>query len=80
MKEITITDCKQLRTEFDNYLETAEQHEFVKLFVIDTKFKKTLATYKQKGTVINQGDANAMFRVVLGAIDNEGGANPYALA
>ncbi len=68
MKEITITDCEQLRTEFDKYLETAEQHEFVKLFVIDNKFKKTLTTYKQKGTVINQDEANAMFRVVLGAM------------
>ncbi len=71
MKEITITDCDQLRTEFDNYLETAEQHEFVKLFIIDTKFKKTLAAYRQKGTVTNQDDANAMFRVVLGAMGKD---------
>ena len=71
MKEITITDCEQLRTEFEKYLETAEQHEFVKLFVIDTKFSRTLAAYKQKGIVINQEDANAMFRVVLGAMGKD---------
>ena len=28
MKQITVEDCMQLKKKFDNYCETAEQHEF----------------------------------------------------
>lgn len=32
MKKITLEDCRKLKEDFDNYCETAEQHEFISLF------------------------------------------------
>lgn len=71
MKEITLQDCENLRNKFDQYLETAEQHEFIKLYMVDVKFTQTLNDYKKAGKVTDQRNANAMFRVVLKMIGED---------
>lgn len=64
MKEITLDDVKELRKKFDAYTETAEQHEFPMLAIIDDKMQETMMRYEEAGEVTNQEDARAMFRVV----------------
>jgi len=69
---ITLNDCKELYNRFLKYTETAEQHEFVKLALIHHNFELTLSRWSDP---INQREARAMFRVVLGAIG--GDITPY---
>lgn len=64
-KEITLRDCLDLKTEFDKYCETAEQHQFPILAMVNIRMDNTLAGLKQRGRVENQKDIRAMFRVVL---------------
>lgn len=72
MKEITMKDCKDLYNHFIKYTETAEQHEFLRLAMIHQMLDHTMATWHDP---INQKEARAMFRVVLGHTD--GDITPY---
>ena len=66
MKKITLEDCRKLKRDFDNYCETAEQHEFISLLWIGTKLDKTLECVEEFGVSDGiQDELNAMFRVVL---------------
>lgn len=71
-KEITYADCEKLYSRFRDYTETAEQHEFTRLFIIDTMLNSTLEEWHDP---INQKEARAMFRAVLKTIG--GDITPY---
>lgn len=70
-KEITLQDCEDLYKRFMKYTETAEQHEFPFLLMIHTRLNKTLAKLRLVGTVEDQNEARAMFRVVLTTIGED---------
>lgn len=70
-KEITIQDCLNLKQKFDDYCETAEQHEFAKLFLINTKMNATIERIQKVGRIEDQKDIRAMFRVVLKTIGED---------
>lgn len=72
MPEITMADCQRLYEQFKEYTETAEQHEFVRLFMVHTMLSSTLEQWHDP---INQKEARAMFRVVLKTIG--GDITPY---
>ena len=65
-------DCEVLYQRFLNYTEAAEQHEFAFLAMIHQMLDRTMATWSDP---INQKEARAMFRVVLGRIG--GDITPY---
>ncbi len=72
MKKITLEDCKNLQKKFDNYTRHAEQHEFVKLAMIDVRIDATIrALEKYPSLIEKQDDLNAMFRVVLKTIGED---------
>lgn len=68
MKIITVQDCEELKQKFDKYCETAEQHEFPILAIINMKIDATMEHIRDAGEVTDQKDIRAMFRVVLRAI------------
>ena len=72
MKTITMNDCKELYKRFTEYTETAEQHEFAKLAMINMMLDTTMAHWSDP---VDQKEARAMFRVVLGAIGKD--ITPY---
>lgn len=65
MKMITVKDCEDLREKFEKYCETAEQHQFPLLLMIDIMMQKTMKEIRVSGEVENQEEAREMFRVVL---------------
>lgn len=67
-KVITIADCQALYHRFQKYIETAEQHEFPRLMMLDMMFQRTVPLWKDP---INQSEAQAMFRVVEQYIGKE---------
>lgn len=67
-----MADCKELYNRFIKYTETAEQHEFAKLAMINMMLDMTMTQWSNP---IDQKEARAMFRVVLGAIG--GDITPY---
>lgn len=69
-KEITVQDAHQLYEKFRKYTETAEQHQFAYLMMIEVRMLNTLDHYDRKG-VTNQKEARAMFRVVLKTIGED---------
>lgn len=71
MKIITVQDCEELKQKFDKYCETAEQHEFLILAIINMKMDATMEHIRDAGEVTNQKDIRAMFRVVLRAIGED---------
>ena len=71
MKEITVQDCVQLREKFLKYCDTAEQHQFPMLAMINVKLDSTLDTIQSENKVTNQKEARAMFRVVLKIIGED---------
>ena len=71
MKQVTIEDCLELQKLFEKYCETAEQHEFIKLILIQSRMDKYISRLQQVDKIENQSQANAMFRVVLGAIGKD---------
>jgi hypothetical protein len=75
-KEITVQDCEELVKKFITYTETAEQHEFPILIIIQTKLYKTMREIHKTNKVTDQKEARAMFRVVLKAIGKD--ASEYA--
>lgn len=70
-KEITVKDCEELVQKFIAYTETAEQHEFPILIIIQTKLYKTMREISKAREVTDQKEARAMFRVVLKAIGED---------
>lgn len=70
-KVITIKDCEELAKKFVAYTETAEQHEFATLVMIQSALLKTMRELRKAGEVTNQKEARAMFRVVLSAIGED---------
>ena len=71
MKEITVQDCVQLREKFLKYCDTAEQHQFPMLTMINVKLDSTLDVIQKENKVTNQKEARAMFRVVLKIIGED---------
>lgn len=71
MKAITVQDCEDLKQKFDKYCETAEQHQFPLLLMINLKMDATMEHIKEAGKVENQKDIRAMFRVVLRVIGED---------
>ena len=71
MKQVIVEDCLELQKLFEKYCETAEQHEFIKLILIQSRIDKYISRSQQVGKIENQKEANAMFRVVLGAIGKD---------
>jgi hypothetical protein len=70
-KEITVQDCEELVKRFIEYTETAEQHEFPILIIIQTKLYRTMHEIHKAREVTDQKEARAMFRVVLKAIGED---------
>lgn len=71
MREITVQDCEELKQKFDSYCETAEQHQFPLLLMINLKMDATLEHIREAGRVEKQKDIRAMFRVVLKTIGED---------
>lgn len=71
MKEITVQDCVSLQEKFTRYTETAEQHQFPLLFMIDIRLRASVEAVVKTGRVENQKEARAMFRVVLRVIGED---------
>ena len=67
--EITIYDCLALRKEFQDYCETAEQHEFPLLAMINLMMDKSIDKWQTEE--INQKEARSMFRCVLKTIGKD---------
>ena len=80
MGDITLDDCEKLYERFTRYTETAEQHEFPLLLIVNLMPDATLAHLRTSGEVRNQKDARAMFRVVLKAIGEDCSAYEEASA
>lgn len=70
-KVITVKDCEELTKKFIAYTETAEQHEFAKLVIIQSALLKTMREIHKTCEVLDQKEARAMFRVVLSAIGDD---------
>jgi len=70
-KVITVQDCDELYAKFKKYTETAEQHEFVILAMINKKLDMTMIHIHAFNEVPDQKEARAMFRVVLKAIGED---------
>lgn len=64
-KVITVQDCEELYAKFKKYTETAEQHEFPTLAMINMKLDTTMLKIHALNAVPDQKDTRAMFRVVL---------------
>ena len=71
MKKVTVADCLELQKLFEKYCETAEQHEFIILALIQSRMDNYISRLQQVGEIENQKEANAMFRVVLRAIGKD---------
>ena len=71
MKKVTVADCLELQKLFEKYCETAEQHEFIILALIQLHMDNYISRLQQVGKIENQKEANTMFRVVLGAIGKD---------
>lgn len=67
MKIITEQMLTKLIEEFKSYTETAQQHEFVKLAMIQARIEKT----NIKEIVNNQSEARAMYRVISSTIGKD---------
>ena len=70
-KTITVQDCLVLQDRFSKYTESAEQHQFPMLFMIDIMMQKTVDKILKQGSVQNQKDTRAMFRSVLRVIGED---------
>lgn len=70
-KVITVKDCEDLVKKFIAYTETAEQHEFATLTLIQVQLYKTMREINKTREIADQKEARAMFRVVLSAIGED---------
>ena len=64
--DITREECEQLKERFYKYCNSAEQHEFVKLYKIDKAIQETWKDLDE--FLSNNEELNTMFRVILKAI------------
>lgn len=67
MKTVTREDTIELRKNFDKYTETAEQHQFALLFMIDRMIAGTIQECDENKSWLDpemQKRLRAMFRVV----------------
>lgn len=67
MKTVTREDTIELRKNFDKYTETAEQHEFALLLIIDRMMTGTIQKCDESKSWSDpemQKELRAMFRVV----------------
>ena len=60
MNEITLEDCELLYKKFNKYCDTAEQHQFPLLMMIELKLNETIKNIDK----INKDELASMFRVV----------------
>ena len=67
MPDITVADCEKLYQKFLTYTETAEQHEFALLAMVNVRLDHS----RQRGWKMPQDEARAMFRVVLRVIGED---------
>lgn len=67
MPEITRQDCESLYEKFKKYTETAEQHEFALLAMVNIR----LDVERAHDWEMSQKEARAMFRVVLKLIGED---------
>lgn len=67
MKEVTVEALEELIIKFNKYKETAEQHEFPKLYALDVAIQKT----DLKIIVSTQSQARAMFRTIAKIIGED---------
>lgn len=67
MVEITVHDCEALYEKFTKYTETAEQHEFPRLAIVNMMLDWT----KNRGWNVPQKERRAMFRTVLTVIGED---------
>ena len=71
-KIITVQDCDELYAQFKKYTETAEQHEFIRLAMVNMMLDKIMADIHEAGKLtIDQREARAMFRTVLRVIGED---------
>lgn len=71
MINITVDDCEKLYAQFLAYTETAEQHEFPLLAVLNIALDATMELIREHGQIWNQKEARAMFRTVLRVIGGD---------
>lgn len=69
--ELTLADCEELYAKFIAYTETAEQHEFAMLALVNMALDVTMLHLREGGGVRDQKEARAMFRVVLQVIGED---------
>ena len=67
MVEITAKDCEELYNKFIKYTETAEQHEFAMLAIVNMR----LDVEKSRNWDMPPKEKRAMFRVVLKTIGGD---------
>lgn len=60
MRDVTRDDCLKLQEKFEKYCETAEQHEFITLLVIQSKMEYTINNFEK----MKQSELRSMFAVV----------------
>lgn len=78
MKKITFKDCEELKRRFDRYRDTAEQHEYTTLLMVDIPLRNTIDGMRGKQDLDEyQETLNTMFRVVLRVMGNEEEAKEY---
>lgn len=70
-KVITLQDCEELKQKLEKYCETAEQHECLKLFMLNEKMDATLEEIRKTKKVPEQEEMRAMFRCVLQTIGED---------
>lgn len=51
MKQVTVEDCLELQKLFEKYFETAEQHEFIKLILIQSRIDKYISRLHHIGKI-----------------------------
>lgn len=71
MINITVDDCEKLYAQFLAYTETAEQHEFPLLAMVNIMLDATMDLIRERGEVWDQKEARAMFRTVLKVIGGD---------
>jgi hypothetical protein len=66
-KDVTVNALEELIVKFNKYKETAEQHEFPKLYALDKAIEKT----DLKIICSTQSQARAMFRTIAKTIGED---------
>lgn len=60
-----LNTAKQLKKDFEKYTQTAEQHEFVELMMIDIELNKTINYLEEDSNhILSENEFQAMVRVI----------------